>query len=190
LRFGYADPLPSQVEHRALLPRLADFDGWALSTSETELPAVLVLCAELEIGVRVAAWIRGPRPVASAAPLNAWEPVLYGGGRHVLRYDPVADTLIEPARPRLMTPVRVIGPKPPAFTEWVFELLGAVPGDEFTDLFPATGGFGRAWESYSRRGSVADRRERARVLAASRRRCSSDGSRCDGTCRARAAATR
>lgn len=190
LSLAYADPLPNRADHRAVLRRLATFDGWALSTSEVELPAVLAICVELQLTVRVAAWVRGPLPTASATALNSWEPVLYKVGRRVDRYDPIADVLLEAARPRLMHPLRVIGPKPPTFNAWVFELLGALPGDDFTDLFPATGGFGRAWDIYSRQGSLAARRERARLLVESRRRCSSDGARCDGTCVRRAAAAR
>jgi hypothetical protein len=30
----------------------------------------------------------------------------------------------------------------------MFELLGALPGDELDDLFPGSGGIGRAWDAY------------------------------------------
>ena len=98
LRLAYADPpypgnarlyrghrdYAGEVDHAALIRRLGPYDGWALSTSAAALPAVLALCPP---GVRVAAWHRGERPTASSRPLNAWEPVIYHGGR-----------LIDPAR--------------------------------------------------------------------------------------------
>jgi hypothetical protein len=31
----------------------------------------------------------------------------------------------------------------------VFDLLGALPGDEFTDLYPGSGGVARAWATYA-----------------------------------------
>ena len=68
-----------EVDHVALIRRLQlEYDGWALSTSAAALPAVLALCPP---GVRVAAWHRGERPTPSRWPLNAWEPVIYSGGR-------------------------------------------------------------------------------------------------------------
>lgn len=72
LRLAYADPpypglarkyysghpdFAGEVDHAALIASLVDgFDGWALSTSASALPAVLAVCPP---GVRVGAWIRG-----------------------------------------------------------------------------------------------------------------------------------
>ena len=47
---------------------------------------------------------------------------------------------------------RVVGAKPAAFCWWLFDLLGALPGDELVDLFPGSGGIGRAWRLYSSAG--------------------------------------
>jgi hypothetical protein len=96
LRLAYADPpypgnawlyrdhpdYAGEVDHAALIERLAGYDGWALSTSADALPQVLALCPP---GVRVAAWHRGERPTASRWPLHAWEPVIYAGGRQLSR---------------------------------------------------------------------------------------------------------
>ena len=96
LRLAYADPpypgkawlyrghpdYAGEVDHAALIRRLAGYDGWALSTSAEALPGVLALCPP---GVRVAAWHRGERPTASRWPLHAWEPVIYAGGRQIIR---------------------------------------------------------------------------------------------------------
>ena len=184
LRLAYADPpypglsaryyedhrdYAGEVDHRDLIRRLAiDFDGWALSTSSRALPEVLALCPP---GTRVAAWHRGERPTRSGAPLQAWEPVLYYGGRRdpdlssvdtrheTSPWDPVApgrrdtsrrvDSLVHFSRPRLTDPERVVGAKPAVFCRWVFDLLGALPHDDFTDVYPGSGGVLRAWHAYT-----------------------------------------
>ena len=104
LRLAYADPpypgksrlyrdhpdYAGEVDHVALIRRLQlEYDGWALSTSAAALPAVLALCPP---GVRVAAWHRGERPTPSRWPLNAWEPVIYSGGRSADPSRPGPDT--------------------------------------------------------------------------------------------------
>lgn len=191
LRLAYADPpypglaaryyrdhpdYAGEVDHDALIRRLSTYDGWALSTSAEALPVVLASCPP---GVRVAAWFRGGRHNdRSARPINAWEPVIYSGGRvfpagiDASRGDPGRvlergrdapspagvrfDALVAVSRPRTTDPARVIGAKPPAFSRWVFDLLGALPGDELHDLFPGSGGVQRAWEVFSRRVSIED----------------------------------
>ena len=45
-----------------------------------------------------------------------------------------------------------MGAKPAAFCWWLFDLLGALPGDELVDLFPGSGGIGRAWRLYASAG--------------------------------------
>ncbi len=173
LRLAYADPpypgnahlyrahrdFGGEVDHAALVSRLAAYDGWALSTSAAALPAVLQLCPP---GVRVAAWHRGERPTASRWPLNAWEPVIYTGGRPL---DPAradlrreyrrVDSLVHGVSPMTTLPARVVGAKPPAFCRWLFHLLGAAPGDAFDDLFPGSGAVTRAWRTFTDMSSVA-----------------------------------
>lgn len=162
LRLAYADPpypgkarcyygqhpdFGGEVDHSALIARLSTYDGWALSTSAAALPAVLASCPP---GVRVAAWFRGERPTRSVWPLSAWEPVIYWGGRQ----EPSGvdarrvDALIHHARPRTTDPLRVVGAKPAAFARWMFDLLGALPGDALDDLFPGSRGIERAWLTY------------------------------------------
>lgn len=160
LRLAYADPpyptksfyyrdhpdYGGEVDHAALVAELeAGFpDGWALSTSARALPSILRLCS---VDVRVASWHRGARPTDSFRPRNGWEPVIYFGGRHVLNRR--IDTLVHTSRARTTDPNRVIGAKPSVFCWWLFDLLGALPGDELVDLFPGSGGVARAWELYS-----------------------------------------
>jgi hypothetical protein len=171
LRFAYADPpypglaaryyrdhpdFAGEVDHRALLSRLQAYDGWGLSTSSDALPYVLGLCNELRLDVRVAAWVRGSRAGLSAWPKSAWEAVVYAGGRRVVSRDVGDDALVLPSRPRTTDPRRVVGAKPSRFAYWLFDLLGARPGDELDDLFPGSRGIGRAWDLYASRGSGRD----------------------------------
>ena len=173
LRLAYADPpypgnarnyyrdhpdYAGEVDHAALIRRLGlEYDGWALSTSAAALPDVLALCPP---GVRVAAWHRGERPTSSRWPLNAWEPVVYCGGRPD---DPSrrtgatrrVDSLVHGVSPLTTLPSRVTGTKPAAFCRWVFELLGAAPGDTLDDIFPGSGVVARAWAVYARAGRDA-----------------------------------
>jgi len=168
MRFAYADPpypglagyyrdhpdYAGEVDHRALLEQLGagldggELDGWALSTSSRALPFILGLCQELGLDVRVAAWVRGPRGRAQARrPVQAWEPVVYAGGREGGRVR--LDALVHHARPRRTDPDHVIGAKPARFARWLFDLLGAEPGDELIDMFPGSGGISRAWLAYT-----------------------------------------
>lgn len=163
MRWVYADPpypglakryysdhpdYGGEVDHAELLSRLEDWDAWALSTSSRSLPWILSLCDERGLPVRVAAWFRGPRPAKSGAPLQSWEPVVYRGGRQIVRLRTTGDALIHRSRPRTTDPDRVIGAKPAAFFYWLFDLVQALPGDDFTDLFPGSGGGSRAWARY------------------------------------------
>ncbi len=203
LRLAYADPpypglsrryygdhpdFAGEVDHRRLIEQLDGYDGWALSTSARALQDVLALCPP---GARVAVWHRGERPTRSAGPLNAWEPVIYFGGRrdasrstaagekvsrrpgervvqdlddasrsaadlsrsnretdasrHAAASDPSpgperrVDVLTYRPGVRSTDPDRVTGAKPAVFCRWVFDLLGAEPQDEFTDLFAGSG---------------------------------------------------
>ena len=159
LRLAYADPpypgnawlyrghpdYAGEVDHAALIGRLAGYDGWALSTSAEALPGVLAACPP---GVRVAAWHRGERPTRSRWPLHAWEPVIYAGGRQIIGDRLRArrtDSIVCGVAAVTTLPGRVIGAKPAAVCRWIFDLLGAGPGDTLDDLFPGSGAVTRAW---------------------------------------------
>lgn len=178
-RLAYADPpypgnaylyrghpdYMGEVDHAELLSRLATYDGWALSTSAKALPDVLALAVARGLAVRVAAWIRGVRPHATARyPINAWEPVIYvpvasAGGNDASRgpdSEPSSgtgatrriDILTHGVSAMLTLPTRVIGAKPAAFCRWVFDLIGAMPEDELDDLYPGSGIVGRTWTAF------------------------------------------
>lgn len=169
MRFAYADPpypgfahyyvghpdYGGEVDHRELVSRLQAYDGWALSTSAEALPFVLSLLQDVDVSV--AAWFRGGRPGAVKRPRSSWEPVVYAGGRHVVAdTGRVDDALVHRARARTTDPGRVIGAKPAAFAFWMFELLGARPGDTLDDLYPGSGGIGRAWAAFERSARAQD----------------------------------
>lgn len=158
LVFAYADPpYPGyakklyrrrEVDHRALLRslELADYAGWALSTSAKTLREILPLCPER---ARVCAWVK-PIGVSSKTRglHNTWEPVIVVPGRELA--PGVRDWLsAQPAR-RNGT---LLGRKPLVFCSWLFRALGMLSGDQLVDLFPGTGIVSRAWQELS---SVAD----------------------------------
>lgn len=140
-----------EVDHKKLISRLIDGwpDGWALSTSARALPKILRFCPER---VAVAAWFRGAFPnINSFHPSNAWEPLIYCGGRQSQPSrleERRLDAMVHVLRPRITDPNRVIGAKPAALCFWLFRLLGLRPNDQFDDLFPGSGGVSRAWDLF------------------------------------------
>jgi hypothetical protein len=158
MSFAYADPpypgkahyYPEhqEVDHEKLIRSLqATYpDAWALSTSARSLRDILALCPET---VRVCAWLRAARPHNHARIITTWEPLIIQLGRKRRRYqrDTTLDALIARGRFRAH-PNAMVGMKPPAFAVWMFNLLGASPGDTFTDLFPGSGAVTRAWKLF------------------------------------------
>lgn len=163
MRFAYADPpylglasfyaehhaeamVWNEPEtHRALIERLcAEYaDGWALSLHSPALRVILPMCPE---DVRVGAWVK---PFCSfkkhVNPAYAWEPVIWRGGR---RRDLTERTTRDWTAENITLQRGLTGAKPRAFCRWVFDLLGAEPGDTLDDLFPGTGAVSAAWEEY------------------------------------------
>ena len=165
-RLAYADPpypgksslyyrehpdFAGEVDHAALLSRLATYDGWALSTSAAALPSVLALAVAQDLSVRVAAWMRGARPHSTARyPVNGWEPVIYVPVPSRVAGEPRrVDALQHGVSPMLTLPSRVTGAKPAAFCRWIFDLVGATSTDTLDDLFPGSGIVGKTWALYA-----------------------------------------
>jgi hypothetical protein len=48
----------------------------------------------------------------------------------------------------------VVGAKPPDFCAWLFDLLGALPGDSLDDLYPGSGIVTWSWKRWT--GAPAD----------------------------------
>lgn len=162
MRFAYADPPypdcadyypeKTEVDHPSLVHQLREGypDGWALSTSAEYCRDVWSLCPEARLFV----WARPVLRVKSARPLNAWEALLVVGGRPGPsdQVPDVEDLLVYRGRYRAF-PGALVGMKPPQFCTWLFQAIGARPGDELVDLFPGSGAVGRAWRDYCGRGT-------------------------------------
>ncbi len=164
-RIAYADPpypgtavryyrdeptFRGEVDHAALVRELEGFDGWALSTSAKALRSILPLCPS---SARVCAWVKPHGvPRASFGAHNAWEPVIVVPAR---RQPPGVRDWLSALPARGWGTLR--GRKPIAFCRWLWELLGAEPGDEFSDLFPGTGMVARCWLELGAVARSADR---------------------------------
>lgn len=154
MRFAYADPpylgqgkkLYGRPEwdlldtHKQLLAWLtANFpDGWVLSLSSPSLRMILPLAPTT---ARVGSW---QKPFAifkpNVNPAYAWEPIIFCGGRKRDREQPTVRDFVSC---NITLKKGLTGAKPEPFCEWVVSLLGAQKGDEFYDVFPGTGVFGR-----------------------------------------------
>jgi hypothetical protein len=163
MRFAYADPpylgcavrlygdhpeaavYDTVAGHAALIERLGEFDGWALSMTSGNLRELLPLCpAE----ARVMAWVK---PFASFKPnvpvAYAWEPVIVKGGR---KRDKQQDTVRDWCAANITMQKGLPGAKPREFCNWIFSVLNVHPGDDLVDLFPGSGNVGAAWEAWQR----------------------------------------
>ena len=80
-------------------------------------------------------------------PAYAWEPVIVRGGRKRTRAEA---TVRDWVSANITLKRGLAGAKPESFCFWLFDVLGMQSGDEFDDLFPGTGGVGRAWSAYQR----------------------------------------
>jgi hypothetical protein len=118
---------------------------WAMSLSSSSLHTILPMCPK---DIRIAAWVK---PFAAfkvgVNPAYAWEPVIFRGGRtkRSRAVDTVRDWHSEVITLRRGLP----GAKPPGFSKWIADLLGADvrQGDTITDLFPGTGAMLGVWRS-------------------------------------------
>ncbi len=159
MRLAYADPpypgmahlyrdhpdYDGEVDHAELVAKLEAYDGWALSTAASTLQTVLSVCPN---GVRIGAWhITNTSYPTFAKWWWSWEAVIFKPAR--TPEIATRDVLIaHTERGFLSGNVRLKGQKPPAFSRWVFGLLGARQGDTLDDLFPGSGGVSAAWESW------------------------------------------
>jgi len=163
VRFAYADPpylgcgklyvahhpealiWDDPETHRRLIERLSDEwpDGWALSLSAPSLYDLLPMCPR---DVRVMPWVK---PFASFKPgvrvAYAWEPVIVRGGRKGTRADA---TVRDWVAANITMKRGLTGAKPREVCLWLFEVLGAEPGDTLDDLFPGSDAVGAAWAEW------------------------------------------
>jgi hypothetical protein len=159
MRVAYADPpyprsakrhyeghpdYAGEVDHAALLERLAGFDGWILHTHSPALSELLPLCPA---DVRVCAWVKPFAAFKEHVSLAyAWEPVIIRAAR-----PPTVRQLVV-MRDWISCPITLqkglSGAKPEAVCVWAFEAAGCEHDDELLDLYPGTGAVGRAWEAW------------------------------------------
>jgi hypothetical protein len=155
-RLAYADPpYPGQgarygpgveVDHAALVERLAEYDGWALSTSAAALLDVWNLAPH----ARCAAWLKTYAVNGWSRVRWSWEPVLFVTDRKGIKpgeRSTVWDGIV--CAPSCAVgswqeiPGKGGGSKPYEFVRWVMALLDYQDGDELEDLFPGSGAVGR-----------------------------------------------
>lgn len=162
MRIAYADPpyigcahlyaaesdFAGEVDHVALVNRLQDeFDGWVLHASATpQSMAVLAPIVE-RVGARWMAWVKGfaafKRNVSVA---YAWEPVIVKPARKPV----VSKRLVmrDWIQESITLKRGLTGAKPEAVCHWAFEMVGARPDDDLSDLYPGTGAVTRAWATW------------------------------------------
>lgn len=161
-RIGYADPpypgcshlyadqpdYAGEVDHAALVDRLqSEFAGWVLHTAATPLALALLAPLVEKTGARWMSWVK---PFAAfkrnVSVAYAWEPVIIKPARkpvvskRLVMRDWVSESI---TLRRGMT-----GAKPEAVCHWAFEMVGARPEDDLTDLFPGSGAVSRAWATW------------------------------------------
>lgn len=174
MKIAYADPpyigcaathyrdhpdYAGEVDHDDLLEKLSLFDGWALSLHTNSLRDIWPKC---EKNVRCAAWVK---PFAwikpGVRPTYAWEPVLFKPARtdrqlrsEIGRYPFIRDWHSGNAWgvTREERQNKTKGRKRVEFCEWIFQLLMAVPTDDFVDMFPGSGVVSESWERWRKRG--------------------------------------
>jgi len=142
--YGREPSFAGEVDHVALIRRLATYDGWALSTGTFALRDLLPLCPH---GARIATWVKPGRPRKNTyGPQSVKEELIVVPGR---RLRPgVPDVLC--AAPARLGGSELAGRKPLAFCAWLFALLGLLPGDTFDDLYPGSGVVRNAWRELGR----------------------------------------
>ncbi len=160
VRLAYADPpypgkahlYPenTEVDHIELIGRLSSYDGWALSTDETNLRYVLALCPSR---TRVLAWCRNNAPPFGGVPYQAWEPVLCKPAR--VTGVPRMPSYFVGAAPTGRAQVDgLTGQKTSEFCDWLIRCLGASPDDTLDDLYPGTGIMGQTFDRFGRQLTI------------------------------------
>jgi len=154
MRFAYADPpyigqakkhyahdrRCGEVDHVALIERLNNYDGWALSLSSPTLKTIPPMCPD---DVRVMAWVK-PFCVfkVNVNPAYAWEPVIVRGGRRRTRQQGTVRDWVSAV---ITLRKGLVGVNRLSFPTGCSGFSNMQPEDEFDDLFPGSGAVSRAW---------------------------------------------
>jgi len=159
MKIAYADPPyigeakrhynTEEVNHRELITHLVRYDGWALSCSSPSLKSLVPMVNEVTSDYRIGVWVK---PFCSfkpnVNPAYAWEPVIFKPARSGSRDIP---TVRDWVSANITLKKGLVGVKPQAFSYWLFDVLGALPSDEFIDMFPGTGAVSMAWDVWSKK---------------------------------------
>jgi hypothetical protein len=138
--------------HESLVEYLQDdFDGWVLHLSAT--PASIALYAPLveKTGARWCSWRKGFAAFKRNVPVAyAWEPVIIKAARKpvVSKRLVMRDWIDTDIQESITLKRGLTGAKPERVCHWAFELMGARPEDELSDLFPGSGAVTRAWATW------------------------------------------
>jgi len=151
MKFVYADPpyhgmgkklydhpeWDKKETHFALVQRLvAEYpDGWVLSCNSKDTRWLLPACPE---EAREGVWVKNYHQIRPTTVQFAFEKVIFMGGRKDNKRKPmVRDWIMAPATRLKGLP----GAKPPAFNDWVLQLMNYDPTqDKFDDMYPGTKG--------------------------------------------------
>jgi hypothetical protein len=158
MKIGYADPpyigcahlYPenTEVDHVALIAKLeAEFDGWVLHASATAASMVILAPLVAATGARWMSWVKGFAAFKkNVSVAYAWEPVIVKAARKPV----VSKRLVNRDWIQESITLRkgMTGAKPEKVCHWAFEMVGARPDDELTDLYPGSASVTRAWRSW------------------------------------------
>lgn len=141
----YGDPFYDSIQNQVdLLDKINnEYEAWAFSLHEPSLRRLLPFAP---LGCRVAVWVK-PFAVFKRGvdPAYTWEPVFFKTAR---KWDKGRPTVRDHLSCNIALKKGLVGAKPDKFWLWLFELLGATPGDEFYDVFPGTGRGQTMWQEY------------------------------------------
>ncbi len=159
MRLAYVDPpyigcahlYPEnqEVDHVELVDRLmAEYDGWVLHAAASNASEEVLAPMMAKLGVRKCVWVK---------PFAAFKRNVPVGYAHEYAYvkaarKPVVSKRIVPLRDYLAEGITMkrglTGAKPEAVCHWLFEVVGARPDDELSDLYPGSGAVTRAWKTW------------------------------------------
>lgn len=150
----YADhpDYAGEVDHADLIDTLVNtYDGWCLNTSAPALPEIIGMLSHWmqPNEYRVMAWVKPFAAFKRNVPVAyAWEPVIVKPARK-----PVVGGMTVPLRDWVSESITMkrglTGAKPERVCHWMFEVMGALPTDTFTDLFPGSGAVQAAWDTWT-----------------------------------------
>lgn len=111
-----------------------NYDGWAVAGAAASVGLLLSAAPEAHLAV----WVRPNAMPGGSRLINTWEPVVImvpSGRLSREKGTSVRDALVAPVLPQ-----GFLGSKPPAWTNWVLDMLGYQPAeDSVTDVFTGSG---------------------------------------------------